>query len=58
MAGKFGISAQQIGETVAEQVEVKLDGRTVISAKVSELRDAYEGVIERILKSDPELVEA
>jgi len=58
IAGEFGLSSEQIGSTVSEQAEIQLDGRAVVSAKVSELRSAYEGVIERILKSDPELVEA
>jgi len=58
IAGKHGLFADQVGQTVAGQCEIRLDGKVAISAKVSELRSAYEGVIERILKSDPELVEA
>ena len=42
VAGKYGLSAEPIGETVSEQVEIKLDGRVVVSATVSELRDLYE----------------
>ena len=58
IAGKHGLFADQVGQTVSGQCEIRLDGKVAISAKVSELRSAYEGVIERILKSDPELVEA
>jgi phosphoribosylformylglycinamidine synthase len=58
IAGKHGLFADQVGQTVAGQCEIRLDGKVAISAKVSELRSAYEDVIERILKSDPELVEA
>ncbi len=58
IAGRHGLFADQVGQTVAELAEIRLDGKIAISAKVSELRNAYEGVIERILKSDPELVEA
>ncbi len=58
IAAKHGLFADQVGQTVAGQAEIRLDGKVAIAAKVSELRSAYEGVIERILKSDPELVEA
>jgi phosphoribosylformylglycinamidine synthase len=56
VAGNFGISAEQIGETTPEHAEVSIDGAVVVSAKVSELRDSFEGAIERVLKADPELV--
>ena len=32
-----------IGETVPEQVEIKLDGRVVVSASVAELRERMRG---------------
>ena len=47
-----------IGETVPEQLEIKLDGRVVVSASVSELRDSHENALESALRADPELVEA
>jgi len=58
IASEFGLSSEQIGSTVSEQAEIRLDGKVAVSSTISELRNAYEGVIERILKSDPELVEA
>ena len=39
VAAKYGLSAEEIGETVSEQVEIKLDGRVVVSATVDELRE-------------------
>jgi hypothetical protein len=30
-----------------------MDGRAVISASVQELRDAYEGALERALRTEP-----
>ena len=58
VAAKYGLSAEEIGETVSEQVEIKLDGRVVVSATVSELRDAFEGALEAALRADPEAVVA
>ena len=52
VAVKYGISSQQIGETASEQVEIKVDGRVVVSAAVSELREVYENSLERVLKTD------
>src|SRR5580692_2745055 len=58
VAAEFGLSAEEIGETVPEQLEIKLDGRVVVSASVSELRDSHENALESALRADPELVEA
>jgi phosphoribosylformylglycinamidine synthase subunit PurL len=55
---KYGLAVERIGETVAGQLEIKLNGKPVISATVAELRDAYENSLERILRTDPELVAA
>jgi phosphoribosylformylglycinamidine synthase subunit PurL len=52
-AVKYGLSAEQIGDTISEQIEIKLDGRVVVSATVSELRDSYEGALEAALRSEP-----
>jgi len=54
-AGKNGIFADLLGETVPEKIEIKLDGRTVVSAQISELNDEYEGALERALASEPVL---
>jgi phosphoribosylformylglycinamidine synthase II len=56
VSGKYGLSAEQIGETVSDQVEVKLDDRVVVSATVKELRDCFEGALEAALKADPDAV--
>ena len=58
VAVKYGVAVERIGETVPGQLEIKLDGKTVISANVAELRDAYENSLESILRTDPELVGA
>ncbi len=57
IAVKYGLSSETIGETTSETIEIKLDGRVVVSAGVSELRDGFESALENVLKADPELVE-
>jgi phosphoribosylformylglycinamidine synthase subunit PurL len=56
IGAKHGVEAQVIGETTPDIFEIKLDGETVISANISELRDVYENALENTLKSDPDLV--
>src|SRR6266436_9674726 len=51
---KYGIAADLIGETALERVEIRLDGRVVVSAPVSELRDAHESALERALRTVPD----
>ncbi len=58
IAVKYGLSLDMLGETVPQQMEIKLDGKVIVSAAVSELKDEYENALERTLKTDPELVEA
>ena len=52
------MTAEVIGETIPERLEISLDGKVVISAAVSELSEAYEGALESALRTDPELVAA
>jgi phosphoribosylformylglycinamidine synthase II len=56
VSGKYGLSAEQIGETVSDQVEIKLDGRVVVSAALKELRDCFQGALEAALQADPDAV--
>ncbi len=58
IAEKHGIAADIVGETMAERLEISLDGRVVVSGIVSDLSNAYESALESTLKSDPELVAA
>jgi phosphoribosylformylglycinamidine synthase len=54
-ADKHGVAAEEIGETVPEQVEIKLDGRVVVSGLVAELRDEYEGALEKALRAETDV---
>ncbi|HYL11430.1 MAG TPA: phosphoribosylformylglycinamidine synthase subunit PurL [Terriglobales bacterium] len=58
VAIKYGLSAEHIGETVPEKMEIQLDGRVVVSAAVGDLQDVYEGALERALRSEQEAVAA
>jgi len=58
VAEKHGIAADVLGETIPERLEIRLDGRVVASAAVSELNEKYESALESILRTDPELVAA
>ena len=58
VALKYALSAEQIGETVAEQLEIQVDRRVVVSASVEELRRVYEGALEATLATEPTHVAA
>jgi phosphoribosylformylglycinamidine synthase II len=58
VAGKYALSAEEIGETVSDQVEITLDGCVVVSAAVKDLRDAYEGALQAAVQADPDAVVA
>jgi phosphoribosylformylglycinamidine synthase II len=58
VALKYGIAAELIGETALERVEIRLDGRVVVSAPLSELREAYESALERALRTEPSAMAA
>jgi phosphoribosylformylglycinamidine synthase II len=58
VAGKHGVAADVIGETIPDRLEVSLDGKPLISAVISELSQVYESALESALRTDPELVEA
>jgi phosphoribosylformylglycinamidine synthase II len=58
IAEKHGIAAAVLGETIPQQLEISLDGRVVVAARVAELSQAYESALESTLRTDPELVAA
>ena len=58
VAEEYGVSADVLGETVSDTVEIAVDGQPVISASVQELREAYEGALERALRTEPSVAAA
>jgi len=55
MAAKNNVSADRLGETSPNVLEIKLYNKVVVSAPVSFLRDAYEGALQGVLVSEPAL---
>jgi phosphoribosylformylglycinamidine synthase II len=53
VAEEFDVIADVIGETGSDRVEIAIDGAPVISASIEELRGAYEGALEKALRTDP-----
>jgi phosphoribosylformylglycinamidine (FGAM) synthase-like enzyme len=53
VAEEYGVSADVLGETGSDRVEITVGDQGVISASVGELRVAYEGTLERALRTDP-----
>ena len=58
VTGKHNVTADVIGETTPETLEISLDGRIVVSSTVKDLNAAYESALESVLRTDPELVSA
>ncbi len=58
VAVEYQISADVIGQTIADRLEISLDGRTVVSSQVADLNQAYESALESSLRMDPALVAA
>jgi phosphoribosylformylglycinamidine synthase subunit PurL len=54
VAEKHGITAEAIGETTPDRLEIKLDGKPAISAAVAKLSEAYESALESALRTEPE----
>jgi phosphoribosylformylglycinamidine synthase len=52
VAEEYGVFADVLGETGSDRVEIAVNGQTVISASVAELREAYEGALERALRTE------
>ena len=57
VAQQRGVFAEVIGETVPGRLEITVDGRSLVSAMVSELSAAYEDALEAALRTDAEMVE-
>jgi phosphoribosylformylglycinamidine synthase subunit PurL len=58
LAEEYGVFADVLGETGSDRVEISVDGQLVISASIAELREAYEGALERALRTEPSVAAA
>ena len=52
VAEEFGGTADVLGQTGSDRVEISLDGQPVISASMKELWEAYEGALEKALRTE------
>jgi phosphoribosylformylglycinamidine synthase len=52
IAVKWGVSADRIGRTIPEKLEVRVDGKVSVSASVSELKQMWETALTRALHAD------
>ncbi len=53
VAQEYGLFADVLGETGGDRVNIALDGKSVVSATIEELREAYESALERVLRAEP-----
>jgi phosphoribosylformylglycinamidine synthase subunit PurL len=56
IADDHSVSADVIGETIPEMLEISVDGKMAVSATISELTAAYEGALEAALRADSDLL--
>jgi len=54
----FGLFADVLGETGGDRVVINLNGNAAVSATVAELGEAYEGALEKALRTEPGAVAA
>ncbi len=54
IAVEYGLLADVLGETGSDRLEITMDGQSMISASVAELQEAYEGALERALRTEPQ----
>jgi phosphoribosylformylglycinamidine synthase len=52
IALECGVAADEIGRTAAEILQIKIEGETVVSAVVSEFREAWANALEHALRSE------
>jgi len=54
VADKHGITAEVIGETLPDLFEISINGKAVVSAKIGDLRKAWDSALERDLHVETE----
>jgi phosphoribosylformylglycinamidine synthase len=54
IAVQYGLSAEPIGNTGPDQLEIQVDGKAAVKASVSELQEAWASALERALHVETE----
>ncbi len=52
IAEEYELSADVLGKTGSDRVEISVNGQPVVSASIAELRDTYEGALEKALSTE------
>jgi phosphoribosylformylglycinamidine synthase len=52
IAVKWGVSADRIGRTIPEKLDVRIDGKVSVSASVSELKQVWDTALTRALHAE------
>jgi phosphoribosylformylglycinamidine synthase len=52
IAGEYALSADQIGSTIPDNLEIQVDGRLAAAASVSELKRVWAGALETALHTE------
>ena len=58
VAEEYSVFADVLGETGSDRVEIVIGEKNMISASIAELREAYEGALERALQTEPSVTAA
>jgi phosphoribosylformylglycinamidine synthase II len=51
-AAEYGLHADVLGETDLDRVEITMDSQSLVSASIAQLREVYEGPLERALRTE------
>jgi phosphoribosylformylglycinamidine synthase II len=54
IAVEYGVAVERLGETVSDNLQIRVDGEEVVAAAVSDLRSAWEGALEHALHAETE----
>jgi hypothetical protein len=54
IAVKYALSAEDVGQTAPNNVEIRVDGKPAVSASVSELNGIWSSALEQALHADTE----
>jgi hypothetical protein len=52
IAVRWGIQADRLGRTVPEKLEIRIDSKTAVSAKVSDLRQVWDTALVKALHTE------
>ena len=52
VAVQYGLSAESVGNTVPEKLEIRIDGDVSVSAPVSQLKQGWAGALEAALHTE------